>query len=153
MATLNWSCKRRFVSPINCGLQRLHWVMWEKAFSFTSEIKVDGTFFAGGKYVWLVSPSEMQWQVAKIFSCNGKKSEGKERLGLVRFAGILAETIGSRRSIGKRLRTTICGCWKTILRQLGVRSRLQCHDIGDVGECWVKGCYEMFAYGGPFWSK
>ena len=41
------------------------------------------------------------------FFLQREKSEGKERLGLVRFAGIMTET---RRLIGERLRTTTCGC-------------------------------------------
>ena len=41
------------------------------------------------------------------FFLQREKSEGKERLGLVRFAGILTKT---RRLIGERLRTTTCGC-------------------------------------------
>ena len=41
------------------------------------------------------------------FFLQREKSEGKERLGLVRFAGILTVT---RRLIGERLRTTTCGC-------------------------------------------
>ena len=40
----------------------------------------------------------------------GELIQGKDGLGLVGFGGFLTETIGSRRLIGERLKTTTRGC-------------------------------------------
>ena len=76
-----------------------------------------------------------------------KKSEGKERLGLVRFAGILAEInwiskVDRRTSENSKM-------WMLKDNFTTVRNEKQIimsfDDIGDVGQWWVKGCYEMYA--------
>ena len=77
-------------------------------FCFTSKIRVNRRFFAGGKKLELVRPSEMKRHLAQLFP-QRKEPDGEEGLGSEGLEVILAETNKSRR-LGERLKARIGGC-------------------------------------------